>query len=542
MTTTSWAQGVNGNWINSESWTAGLPTASSTAFITAGGNYTVTSGSPDSAGNLELAKHATISVIDEELQIALGGTLAGTIAISNAAATLGLGNDITGHTTFNNTGAILLGPGNLAVSATVTLTGKGVVNLSGGNGSSQIVSDGLGQARLTNVSNTISGSGTIGDPFLSFTNAPKGIVDATGINGNGGLLIIDTESFTNDGELEATNSSELLIESTIEDTFNARVRAVGDGDINLQNATLSGGVISISNGSILNSANAGVSFIDATTAIANDGLIDADEGTLIINASIKNDGNGVLSVNNGYTLSIAGNVTNGTANIGASGLLIFGGASSANVIFGLISTGTLKLDDATKFTGTVAGMLGNPGAGIDLENIVFANSPVVSFNATQHLLTVTDPVTGITDTIKISGPAGTFTPSMASDGSTLIKDPPANAASVPNDNAQLLVQAMASFGASSGIAGSGEMDSSPNQVLGNISGFATGDAIDLGYLPFNSAYSAVWAENGSNTGGTLNIMNGASTVTALTNLTGSFTSANFQLSQATNGTELIQHT
>ena len=32
------------------------------------------------------------------------------------------------------------------------------------------------------------------------------------------------------------------------------------------------------------------------------------------------------------------------------------------------------------------------------------------------------------------------------------------------------------------------------------------------------------------------------TVTALTNLTGSFTSANFQVSQATNGTELIQHT
>ena len=87
-----------------------------------------------------------------------------------------------------------------------------------------------------------------------------------------------------------------------------------------------------------------------------------------------------------------------------------------------------------------------------------------------------------------------------------------------------------------------EMDSSPSQVLGNITGFATGDGIDLGYLPFNSAYSAVWTENGSNTGGTLNIMNGASTVTSLTNLTGSFTSANFALSQATNGTELIQHT
>jgi len=40
-------------------------------------------------------------------------------------------------------------------------------------------------------------------------------------------------------------------------------------------------------------------------------------------------------------------------------------------------------------------------------------------------------------------------------GRTLISDPAANLASVPHNAAQLLAQAMASFGASSGIAGSG---------------------------------------------------------------------------------------
>jgi hypothetical protein len=84
-------------------------------------------------------------------------------------------------------------------------------------------------------------------------------------------------------------------------------------------------------------------------------------------------------------LGITGTVTGGAANIYSTGAIEFDGPSSVNVSFssnpynGTPSTGGLLLGDATKFTGTVAGMLTNPGAGIVLGNIPFADDPVVSF-------------------------------------------------------------------------------------------------------------------------------------------------------------------
>ena len=111
------------------------------------------------------------------------------------------------------------------------------------------------------------------------------------------------------------------------------------------------------------------------------------------------------------------------------------------------------LFDASKFTGTVAGMSSAPDAAIDLENIPFADGPMVAFNASTHLLTVTDPVTEKTDKIKIVG-TGSFNSSMATDGSTLISDPPAAPVSVPN-SVHLFTQSMASFGAPTGLTGSG---------------------------------------------------------------------------------------
>jgi hypothetical protein len=74
----------------------------------------------------------------------------------------------------------------------------------------------------------------------------------------------------------------------------------------------------------------------------------------------------------------------------------------------------------------------------------------VTYSATLHLLTVVDPTDHVTDKIKISGPAGTFTASAGFFGTTVIKDP-----LVAHANTDLLVQSMASFGASSGIAESG---------------------------------------------------------------------------------------
>jgi hypothetical protein len=120
------------------------------------------------------------------------------------------------------------------------------------------------------------------------------------------------------------------------------------------------------------------------------------------------------------------------------------------VTFDAGSTGVLFLGDPTNFTGTVAGMSTNTGASIDLNNIAFGAHPIVSQLSANGVLTVT--AGNIIDKIKIVG-GGSFSATMAPNGSTLISDPPANPASVPNSSAQLLVQSMASFGASSGITG-----------------------------------------------------------------------------------------
>jgi hypothetical protein len=149
----------------------------------------------------------------------------------------------------------------------------------------------------------------------------------------------------------------------------------------------------------------------------NAGMIVANGGNLFISVSVENSG--TLEASNGKTLTITGTVTGGTAVIHGAGNIVFEGPSSANVTFDAGSTGILDLFDATQFTGTVAGMSSAPGAAIDPQNIAFADDPTVNFNARTHLLTVTDPVTHVTDKIKIVG-TGTFTASLAGDGITTL--------------------------------------------------------------------------------------------------------------------------
>ena len=98
-------------------------------------------------------------------------------------------------------------------------------------------------------------------------------------------------------------------------------------------------------------------------------------------------------------------------------------------------------------------MSADPNAHI-LLIMAYADGPVVNFDATKHLLTVTDPVTHVTATIKIVG-TGSFAASLGPFGTTAISDRPANPAGVPKAGAQLLAQSMASFGAGSGTADSG---------------------------------------------------------------------------------------
>jgi hypothetical protein len=132
---------------------------------------------------------------------------AGTMTIGDGA-TLPLGG------TVDNSGTIALNAAGqetelVILSDGVTLEGGGVVALSDNSGNA-IVGRGAG-ATLTNLDNTISGAGRLGDPGMTLDNA--GVIDATG----GSPLIIDTGSNTiaNSGTIEATGAGGLVIKGAV---------------------------------------------------------------------------------------------------------------------------------------------------------------------------------------------------------------------------------------------------------------------------------------------------------------------------------------
>ena len=116
--------------------------------------------------------------------------------------------------TVNNSGTIELastgGQAKLQVLANgLTLGGGGHVELSDGNGN--IIAGTTPDATLTNVDNTISGAGQLGEGQLTLHN--QGTIIASGSN----ALTIDTgaNGVVNSGTLEATGSGGLVIRSDI---------------------------------------------------------------------------------------------------------------------------------------------------------------------------------------------------------------------------------------------------------------------------------------------------------------------------------------
>ena len=469
MTTTSWAHAVSGDFNTATNWTAGVPAAGDTALITVSGPaYTVTSSQLNSVGTLETAKKATLEVDGSTFRLGSGtgtGALAGTITVVNAGADVGvlqLGATAT-NTTFKNTGTFELDvDADLVIAGTATLIGNGQLILIDAD---TIIGTGAFNGTLINGSassrHTISGTGAVGDGQLTFVNAAKGIIDASGdSNTPDQALDVLTASFTNSGLMEATGTGVLFLKSSIGQSASGRIETRASHTANpgaaivLDNASIVNGTVSIAKGTSLFSEGGTEEINTSAKPIANAGLIATMGSSTLILSSVKNTRTGELKVNVDGRLETTGTVSGGTALIESGAEILFQGPSSANVT---LVAGTfeseLVLEDPAQFTGTVAG-LATLNTEIDLENIPFADGPTVNFDASKHLLKVTDPITGTIDNIKIVG-TGTFAPSLAGDGSTFIRDPPASPASAPNANTNLLAQSMASIGASGNVAGSG---------------------------------------------------------------------------------------
>ena len=344
-------------------------------------------------------------------------TLSGSLVADNNSDT-----GISG--TINNTGSIeIVSTGNqtdLELNSTnVTLTGGGIVTLSGSNAG---INDDLAATQtLTIGDQTIQGQGNIGRNASSFVNEAEGLIDA---NVDGGTLIIDAGSFTNSGTLRASNGGILELRdagSADFDNADGTIEALNDSEVLLtNNARILGGVLSTTgtgqfrvgvsqnaflenltlNGSLVADNN---SDIHVAGTINNTGAIEivstgspTDLETSSAAVTLNGGGTVTLSGNNAGiadgtsfgsdTITIADQTIQGVGNVGRNSINFVNQADG--LIDANVEDGTLVVDAGNSFTNT--GTLSASGGGIlELRDTDFANTAgtIEALNGSEVLLT-----------------------------------------------------------------------------------------------------------------------------------------------------------
>jgi hypothetical protein len=250
MSVSSWNKAVSGNYDNPAKWSGGVPIlpTSEADLLAAGKPYTVTAGWLHGVGELDIGADATLAIATESVFIVSppNGAVAGVFNLGAIDIGVGsqmiVGDPIAGSSEIFNDGAINVdGAGStFEINAPVfELNGDGVVTLNDG---AAIVAF-YGPDTLDNESNTISGSGAIGDgASLTLLNGKQGVIDANGA----ATLTLDTgtNAIQNAGLIETTGAGGLIIESNLEQ--DGDLVAAGAGALTIRDAEVSGdGAISV---------------------------------------------------------------------------------------------------------------------------------------------------------------------------------------------------------------------------------------------------------------------------------------------------------
>ena len=268
----------------------------------------------------------------------------------------------------------------------------------------------------------------------------------------------------------------------------------------------------------------GAATVNATNiAIANNAGSSAivtltGAGTIVTASSLSMGslgGAAALNVANNASLDVGTGATPiaGAIHLSGAGSIFGAGTIDANIVTDNGATidasgGTLLLD--SDYTINNAGLLQATSSGTLQLNGAVNNSGSISANAGSVLVGGGATVTG-TASVTITGSG--FADFVGAFGSPLLLN--------------------AAFSGAS--AGTLELDHS-RQYGGTVSGFATGDAIDLTDLHYANPETVTWTQNGAS--GTLTISNG--TTTDSLNLAGIYSQGNFALtSDAGGGTKLV---
>ena len=269
-----------------------------------------------------------------------------------------------------------------AASDTIDLIGFGL----SGYGDLAIANDGNGNAVVT------LGSGE--------TITLKGI-DATALSASN--FVFDTEPVsTNSGTMMIRDGAILPLGGTITNSGTIAINSTGDEsdlEILVRGATLQGGgqvVLSDSSQNVVfggdpsavldnvdNTISGAGQFGNGTLTLQNEGVIEATGANALV---IDTRANAIVNTGTLAASGAGGLVVNsaltggGNAKISGSSSLEFSAASDAKVSFDTGATGTLKLDQAGAFTGTVAGFTGYNA--IDLANLVDGDQATIGYAAT----------------------------------------------------------------------------------------------------------------------------------------------------------------
>jgi hypothetical protein len=332
---------------------------------------TVIGGTVTDNGTIDVAGDSTIK----------GGTL-----LQNGGVTIESGRTLTllDHVTVS--GTTITGTDATSIvrtddGQTVTLTGA---TITGGTLVNDGIIDSTGASAITDVS--IQNAGTIEatsgvltiDPASSVNIVNSGVIEA-----DGGKLVLAGETVTNTGTLEAVHGSLMVLENTTVDNAHGTIEAVDTAHssvstVELQHATITGGVVATVSDGIID-ATGGVNTISAAT-VNNSGTLEVTGGTLTIDAASTVQNSGLLEANGGSL--IVNTSFSGNAEIVGASFLELGSSdsySSANIIFADEATGTLKLDHAKTFGGTISGLDDNT---LDLGDIGYGANTTATYSGT----------------------------------------------------------------------------------------------------------------------------------------------------------------
>ena len=213
----------------------------------------------------------------------------------------------------------------------------------------------IGNGALLPLSGTIVNTGTIALNSTGDETDLQLIEQGVTLEGGGKILLSDS-----DANIISGTSSGVTLNN--EDNTISGAGQLGNGELTLTNA-----------GTIDATGTHALTIDTGSNLVTNSGVLEASgSGGMMVASGIVNSG--VLWAN-GATLTVQGAVSgNGTATIDGIGTLDFEASTSANVVFGSGTGGTLKLGDSFHFNGTISGFGGSDV--IDLANVAAANSSI----------------------------------------------------------------------------------------------------------------------------------------------------------------------